>query len=73
MENCYEVFNGLDKQKIICHFDEIAYFKISQYGEITIYNPILKSNQQLFGDTNETGKAQFEKYLNYKNGNIRSI
>ena len=71
MDYCYEIYNELEKIKIICHFDEIAYFKIRQYGELIIYNPVLKTNEQLFGDTNESGKAQFEAYLNYKNELLR--
>jgi hypothetical protein len=71
MENCYVIFNELDKEKVICHFDEIAYFKIRQFGELIIYNPVLKSGEIIFGDINESGKAQFEEYINYKNELLR--
>jgi len=71
MENCYIIFNQLNKEQIVCHFDEIAYFKIKQWNDLIAYNPVLKSGESIFGDTNESGKAQFEKYLNYKNELLR--
>jgi len=71
MENCYIIYNQIDKEQIVCHFDEIAYFKIKQFGNLMTYAPVLKSGETIFGDTKESGKAQFEAYLNYKNELLR--
>ena len=67
-KNCYFILNKHSNELTVCHYDEIAYFKIRQYNDLTIYTPVLKNNEYLFSDVNKTGHKQYIDYINYKNG-----
>ena len=67
-KNCYYILNKYNNEISVCHFDEIAYFKIRNFDNITTYTPILKNNEHLFSDVNESGHKQYIDYINYKNG-----
>jgi len=69
IKNCYIVKNNQTNESIVCHYDEILYFRIRKYDNLIAYNPVLKNNETLLGLTDEEGQKQYDDYINYKNAN----
>lgn len=64
-ENCYVIY--CEKNVIICHFDEILYFTITNYPDMVVYTPYLKNDKTILSDMNESGHEQLKRYIQYKN------
>lgn len=67
MENIYRVYNSFENCYIICHFDEISFWRIKSTDDTLSYFPYTREGKSLFGIVGDDGKYFYDRYLQYKN------
>jgi hypothetical protein len=66
MQNIYKVYSEFEKCFIICHFDEISYWRIKSTGDKLAYYPCTREAKSLLGIVGEEGEDVYARYLQYK-------
>ena len=66
MQNIYKVYSEIEKCIIVCHFDEISFWRIKSIGDKLFYFPITREAKSIIGLLGDEGEEVYSRYLQYK-------